>query len=120
MNLEITGKLTAFLPEQSGQGKNGPWVKQEIIIDTDEQFPKKVCIACWGDKASAAKSFTIGEKLKFGINIESREFNGRWYTDVKAWRIDRATQTSEARQQSAPLIEEQAFDGVPGDDDLPF
>jgi hypothetical protein len=120
MNLEITGKLAAFLPEQSGQGKNGPWVKQEVIMDTEEQFPKKVCIACWGDKASAVKSYSIGEKLRFGINIESREFNGRWYTDVKAWRIERANQSSEARQQPAPLIEEQPYDGGSGDDDLPF
>jgi hypothetical protein len=120
MNLEITGKLVSFLPEQTGQGKNGPWIKQEIIIETDEQFPKKVCIACWGDKASAIKANSVGEKLKFSINIESREFNGRWYTDVKAWRIDKAGQTTDARPQQAPLIEEQSFDVASGDDDLPF
>jgi hypothetical protein len=123
MNLEITGKLVSFLPEQTGQGKNGPWVKQEAILETEEQYPKRICVACWGDKASAVKAFSLGEKLKIGINIESREFNGRWYTDVKAWRIERAgasTMAETSNHAPAPLVDDASFDSIPAEDDLPF
>jgi len=89
MSLEITGKLIAIQPQQSGQGKNGTWIKQDFVIETQEQFPKKVCISIWGEKAKDLEGFAIGETMKAGINIESREFNGKWYTDVKAWRIDK-------------------------------
>ena len=62
------------------------WRKQEIIIQTEESYPKTICITLWGN--------TIDEKLKqedsikASIDIESREFNGKWYTTVKAWKID--------------------------------
>jgi hypothetical protein len=89
MSLEITGKLITKLPQHSGQGKNGTWTKQDFIIETQEQFPKKVCISVWGDKAKELDTIAVGETMKAGINIESREFNGKWYTDVKAWRIEK-------------------------------
>ena len=90
MSLDITGKLVTKLPQQSGQGKNGAWIKQDFIVETQEQFPKKVCISLWGEKAKELDSIAIGETMKIGINIESREFNGKWYTDVKAWKIKKA------------------------------
>ena len=89
MSLEITGKLITKLPQQSGQGKNGTWTKQDFIIETQEQFPKKVCISIWGEKAKELDAIAIGETMKIGINVESREFNGKWYTDIKAWKIDK-------------------------------
>ncbi len=108
MSLDITGKLITKLPQQNGQGKNGVWVKQDFIIETQEQFPKKVCISLWGDKAKELDSIAIGETIKLGINIESREFNGKWYTDVKAWKIEKLG--SNQRNDSAPM---------PNDDNLP-
>jgi len=120
MNLEITGKLIQFLPGQSGQGKSGPWVKQEIILETSDQFPRKICVACWGDKAAVAKAFAIGDTLKAAINLESREFNGRWYTDVKAWKIEKAgNQADELPQRSQPMPES-AYEQASAEDDLPF
>lgn len=108
MSLEITGKLITKLPQQSGQGKNGTWTKQDFIIETQEQFPKKVCISIWGDKAKDLESIAIGETMKVGINVESREFNGKWYTDVKAWRIEK--QGSTQRNDLPPM---------PTDENLP-
>jgi hypothetical protein len=87
--MEISGKLVEKLPLQSGQGRNGQWVKQEFILETQDQYPRKVCIALWGDKARDIDSVAIGDGLKASINVESREFNGKWYTDVKAWRIEK-------------------------------
>ncbi|MDR1182529.1 MAG: DUF3127 domain-containing protein [Bacteroidales bacterium] len=94
MALDIIGKVQQILPQQSGIGKNGTsWSKREFVIETMEQFPRKVCISVWGDKAdSLEQQYPVGTTVKAGINIESREYNGKWYTDVRAWRIDLATE----------------------------
>jgi hypothetical protein len=93
MALEITGKLVQILPEQTGQGQNGPWLKQNFILETQDQFPKKVCIVCWNDKAEILKQLKPGDEVKVAINLESREFNGKWYTDVKAWKVETGSGT---------------------------
>lgn len=125
MSLEITGKLISKLPLQSGQGKNGTWTKQDFIIETQEQFPKKVCISMWGDKAKELDSIAIGEMLKAGINVESREFNGKWYTDVKAWKIEKQGETQ--RNASTPMPSDETLppfldptNTFEPTDDLPF
>lgn len=88
MALELTGKLVKTLPEVTGQGKNGAWNKQEFVIETIDQFPKKVCLSAWGDKANDLKQFAPGDTLKVTFNVESREWNDRWFTEARAWRIE--------------------------------
>ncbi len=87
--MEINGKIIELLPEKTGQSANGPWRKQEYILETDGQYPKKVCFMAWGDKID---QFNIkqGDDLVVSVDLESREYNGRWYTDVKAWKVSRA------------------------------
>lgn len=109
MSLDISGKLIAKLQQQTGQGKNGAWVKQDFIIETQEQFPKKVCVTLWGDKVKDLDNIAIGDALKTSVNIESREFNGKWYTDVKAWKLEKVTSSSNAND----------FPPMPTDDTLP-
>ncbi|MFN4285428.1 MAG: DUF3127 domain-containing protein [Lacibacter sp.] len=87
--MQITATLRQLLPLQTGTGKNGTWKKQDIIVETEGNFPKKICISIWGDKIDAQK-LQPGNKLVIDFDIESREYNGRWYTDVKAWRIEPA------------------------------
>jgi hypothetical protein len=125
MSLEITGKLLTKLPQQSGQGKNGTWIKQDFIIETQEQFPKKVCISVLGEKTKDLDALAIGDTLKAGINVESREFNGKWYTDVKAWKIDKQGATQ--RNDSAPISTDESLppfldpsNKFEPTDDLPF
>jgi hypothetical protein len=86
--MEISGKIIELLPVKSGQSSNGEWRKQEYIMETETQYPKKVCFMAWGDKID---QFNIkqGEPLTVSIDLESREYNGRWYTDVKAWKVSR-------------------------------
>jgi hypothetical protein len=88
--MEFKGKVVEILPEEKGQGKNGEWRKQSYIFETQEQYPKKVCAEVWGDKIDG---FNIkqGEELTAKINIDSREYNGKWYTNVKIWAVDRAS-----------------------------
>lgn len=116
MSLQVKGKLIQKLAIESGEGRNGKWEKQQFIIETDEQFPKKICIVLWGDKVTMLEKVTEGDILNVSINLESREYNSKWYSDIKAWRIDREADEGSA----APMPDEPPADlGLP-DDDLPF
>ena len=86
--MEIRGKIIELLPEKSGQSANGGWRKQEYVLETDGQYPKKICFMAWGDKID---HFNIkqGETVEVSVDLESREYNGRWYTDVKAWKVSK-------------------------------
>lgn len=87
--MEITGRLINKLDVVTGEGKNGPWKKQDFILETQDQYPKKVCITVWGDKINL-ENFSENEEVTVSINVESREYNSRWYTDVKAWKMEKA------------------------------
>ncbi len=89
MSLTITGEVTSVLEEETGTGRNGTWRKQAFILRTPGDYPKDVCIIQWGDSID---KFAVqsGETITAHIDIQSREYNGRWYTDVKAWKIERA------------------------------
>lgn len=90
--MEIIGKLLQKLPLQSGIGRTGnSWQKQEFVVETIEQYPKKVCANLWGDKLDMLDKVNVGDTVKVSFSLESREYNGKWYTDVKAWNIEVAT-----------------------------
>ncbi len=99
--MEITGRIKQLLPEVTGEGKNGTWKKQEFILETQDQYPKSVCIAVWGDKINMS-NFSIDELITVSINIESREYNSRWYTDVKAWKIAKDNAASAQAPPATP------------------
>ncbi|RYY87506.1 MAG: DUF3127 domain-containing protein [Chitinophagaceae bacterium] len=116
--MQLTAKLIQLLPLQTGNGKNGQWKKQDVIVETEGTYPKKVCISIWGDKIDTAV-LQPGTMLSFDFDVESREFNGRWYTDVKAWRVQPAAAAAAA---PAPASGDAYHDFPPGDmgEDLPF
>ena len=87
--MQLTAKLVQVLPLQTGAGKNGQWKKQDIIVETEGQYPKKVCVSIWGDKINE-QVLKVGSMLNSSFDVESREYNGRWYTDVKAWKVEPA------------------------------
>ncbi len=114
--MQLTAKLIRLLPLQTGEGKNGPWKKQDIIVETDGQYPKKICIAIWGEKINPS-ILIVGATLDISFDIESREFNSKWYTDVKAWKIE----SSGDQQILPPPIEEIDYSQAPEPEtDLPF
>ena len=86
--MEISGKIIELLPEKSGQSNNGGWRKREYVLETEAQYPKKVCFMAWGDKIDQF-GLKQGERVTVSVDLESREYNGRWYTDVKAWKVAR-------------------------------
>lgn len=119
MDLQIAGKVTKLLDEQSGQGKNGPWRKRDFILETKGKYPKQVCITQWGDNIDQNK-VNEGDEITAFIDIQSREYKGNWYTDVKAWKIEQGAGGSEVADPppSAPGL---TLDGNQDlDDDLPF
>ena len=88
MDIAITGIVKQILDEQSGTSKNGPWRKQDFTLETEDKYPKPVCITQWGDDIDAF-GLSEGDRIKAHVDIQSREYNGRWYTDVKAWRVEK-------------------------------
>ena len=85
--MQLVAKVIQLLPLQTGTGKNGTWKKQDMVVETEGQYPKKVCISVWGDKINPSH-LAVGNKLKIDFDVESREYNSRWYTDVKAWKVE--------------------------------
>jgi hypothetical protein len=107
-SLELTGKITQILPEKSGTSARGAWRIQEYIIELPGDYPKQVCFAVWGDRID---QFAIqqGQELTVSIDLESREHNGRWYTNVKAWRVTPANQAHapDDSEQPPPFFDDQ-------------
>lgn len=120
--MELTGTVIALLPEVSGQGKNGVWRKQEFVIEIPSQYPKKVCIAIWGDKIDQA-ALQINDTVTASVDVESREYNSRWFTEVKAWKVEKAGQSpapSYASNTSASPLPPMTTFTEDESDDLPF
>ena len=92
MAMELEGKIARKLNVQTGTSARGAWAKQEFILEYQEgNFPSQVCMDVWGDdKVKELDKYQVGDKVKVSVNLSSREYNGRWYTDVRAWRIEPA------------------------------
>lgn len=123
--MEFVGVVYRIMPQQSGTSARGQWQKQEVIFEQPDEFSRKVCVTFFGDRVQDAATLQVGEKVNVSCNIESREYNGRWYTDVRAWRIQKVQPEQPA---AAPIPDlppfETAEPAMPasGDqfDDLPF
>lgn len=99
-NLEIEGRLLRKLPVQNGRSARGDWSKQEFIVEfQDGNFPSNVVFNVWGaDKVRDLERYNEGDLIKVSFAPSSREFNGRWYTDLRAWRIAPAGQDTAPQQ----------------------
>ena len=119
--MEVKGKVIQLLTPVTGQGKNGPWRKQEFVLETQSQYPKKVCLSMWGDKIDQFK-VAAGDVVTASVELESREYNNRWYTEARAWKVvkESSGQSYEGidtvRDEPAGLNQGQGT----STDDLPF
>lgn len=105
MALEISGKLIQKLEQQSGAGKNGKnWVKQDFVIETPGQYPKKVCLTAWGDPTDTVESASIGDQMNISFNLESREYNGKWYTEARVWKMSIGSKEAKPKNE-IPTVE---------------
>jgi len=88
MALELEGKIIQKYPEASGVSQKGnAWRKQLFVVETQEQYPKKVAFNVWNDNVDALKNISPGDVVKINFRAESREFNDKWYTDLTVWKI---------------------------------
>ena len=116
VTLELTGKITHVLPEKSGTSARGGWRKQEYVVEIPGDYPKSVCFMVWGDKIDQF-GIADNENLTVHFDLESREYNGRWYTDVKAWRVEREQSQPTADNAPPPM---DAPPPASFDDEIPF
>ncbi len=115
--MNIIGKITELLPLQTGISKNGQWRKQDIVVETRGQYQKKICVSIWGDKINE-KQLVIGNNLDISFELESRDFNGKWYTDVKAWKIILIEKNTAEKPKDFHFSTDEI--NIDDEDDLPF
>ena len=125
--MEITGKIIAVLPERGGVSKTGnEWKMQEYVLETHEQYPRKICFNVFGADKIAQFNIQVGEEMTVSFDINAREYNGRWYNDIRAWKIERgvapapAAPYEAAPQVNAPKVTAPDFSAQGEDDGLPF
>ncbi len=118
--MEIEAVVFKVLEPVRGTSAKGEWVRQEVIFDQPQDFNRKVCVSFWGDKAQEVSSYKVGDQITLSVNIESREFNGKWYTSLQAWKATR--KVAEAPAQAAPMPDFAPMpESEPAEvDDLPF
>ena len=114
--MEVTGKMILINQVVSGDGRNGTWKKQDFVIETNAQYPKKICFTLWGDKIEKLNA-VVGDTVVVSFDVESKEYNGKWFTEARAWMIKKETKEVESGMNIPPEI-----DTVPfiEEDDLPF
>lgn len=128
MSVKVKGRIVAALPETSGTSKSGNvWRKREYVIETGDKYPKKIAFSVMNDNIEKC-NLQFNEEVEVDLDIESREYNGKWYTSCAAWGVTRAAAPAPTPQPQYPP--QQAYGGYapqrpaqpapPADDDLPF
>ncbi len=86
--MEITGKLIEILPDVQGESQRGPWIRGGFVIETGDDYPRKVAFTAFGEERVAmVKNIPMNQLVQVTFNPESREFNGKWYTDLRCSRV---------------------------------
>lgn len=136
-NLELEGRIVQKLAVQSGQSARGAWARQDFVVEyQDGNFPSSVCFSAWGqDKVQELDKYQVGDAVKVAFNVRGREYNGRWYNDLRVWRLSpagsapaapaapvaAAAPAAPAYTAPAPTVEDLPFGGdSQQDDDFPF
>ena len=134
--MELIGKIIEECPIQEGTSRSGnPWKKRMYIVETQDSYPKKVALTVFGSDRVAATEAAVklGDTVRVSFDLESREYNGRWYTDAMAWRIELAAAQPAAPAPQQAYSQPQTYgEGAPvppppaapaaanSEDDLPF
>jgi hypothetical protein len=127
--MEISGKVYKVMPVQSGVGKTGnEWRKIDFVVETEAKYDNRICFTAWSERVSEVESLGIGQKVKVSFDVSSREYNDRWYTDIKAWKIEadgEVPQQPADTSYSSPTATSSSQESTSGGaedagDDLPF
>lgn len=118
-NMEIEGKLLQLLPVQDIKSQKGIMRKMEFVVEIESKFPKKLCFELWNDKIDLMNS-KIGNKIKIYFDVDSREYNGKWYTKATAWKVENMENSSSAQNMSNEELPATFSASKEEMDDLPF
>ena len=135
--MELTGKIIAVLPPRSGvsQRSGNNWMTQEYVIEVPGgMYPLKMVFNLFGEDRIKQFNIQPGEELTVAFDIDAREYNGRWFNDIRAFNITRAGAAAPAAQvatEATPAAQAfgtqqptaQPFPPAPNTDeggDLPF
>lgn len=126
--MELAGKVIAVLQPKSGVAKStgNEWKAQEYVIETHDQYPKKMCFEVFGTEKIEQFNIQIGEEINVFFDIDARQWQERWFNSVRAWKIERVGAQAPAAPD-APFPPMNAAPAAPVDfaatddkDDLPF
>ncbi len=125
--MEITGKIILALPEITGTSKAGnAWKKREYVLETQDAYPRKVFFDFFGDKAEQYP-LSVGDTIRLSFDIESHEYNGRWFTSIRGWKSEKvevgatqATPIAPAPSAEGDTVPPSAIGEADETDDLPF
>lgn len=123
--MEFLGTVFQIMPEIKGTSARGEWQRQEVIFEMmDGQYARKVAVTFF-NKPTEVQGLSVGTSYNVSFNIESREYNGRWYTDVRAWRVLPANDAAPAQAPAptptpTPAPAAPAASAADEVDDLPF
>ena len=121
--MELSGKVIAVLEPRGGVSKTGnPWKVQEYVIETHDQYPRKMCFDIFGEDKINQFNIQIGEEITVSFDIDAREWQGRWFNSIRAWKVERPTAQAPQGPADMPPFPPAPADFSAGDekDDLPF
>lgn len=134
--MELAGKIIAVLEARGGIAKTtgNSWKTQDYVIETHEQYPRRMCFNVFGEDKINQMNIQVGDELNVFFDINAREYQGRWYNDIRAWKVERVVPgatpqeplQAPAAQQPAPVMQQAAptqpvdFSSGDSSDDLPF
>ncbi len=123
--MDITGRIIVALEPRSGTSKasGNPWKMQEFVLETiNEQYPHKMMFSVFGEDKLQQAAINIGDEVTVSFDVNAREYNGRWYNDIRAWRVSHEVagnvQSNGVPNYQAPNMD--AFAPSNEKDDLPF
>ena len=121
--MEITGKIIVACEPRGGvSARTGnSWKTQEFVIETVEQYPRKCMFNVFGEDRLREFNIKVGETMTVSFDIDAREYNGRWYNDIRAWKVDRnVAGVAPVADVPAPTATAPAAPASEPEDDLPF
>ena len=127
--MELAGKVIAVLEPRGGVSKSGnEWKVQEYVIETHDQYPRRMCFDVFGADKIQQFNIQVGEELNVFFDIDAREWQGRWFNSIRAWKVERVSAAQQKMPpMDAPFPPMNAAPAAPVDfaasdekDDLPF
>ena len=127
--MELAGRVIAVLEPKGGTSRNGnEWKVQEYVIETHDQYPRRMCFDVFGDDKIKQFNIQVGEELNVSFDIDAREWQGRWFNSIRAWKVERVhADAQQMPPMDAPFPPLNAAPAAPVDfsssdekDDLPF